>query len=172
MIILTEFGVSLQPAWEQENGNNPTNDTKMLPWIMRKESRNDERIARSIAFMSLHLDERIKITQLAERAGLSASYFWALFKQKTGSTPVNFLIRLRMHQACHLLKATDLNVKTVAAVLGYKDSFYFSRQFKSVHGVAPANYPRPDQSVPLDLPRTRRLMPVSASPWDSGTPCT
>jgi AraC-like DNA-binding protein len=135
---------------------------------MRTESRNDERIARSIAFMSLHLDERIKIDRLAERAGLSASYFWALFKQKTGSTPVNVLIRLRMHQACHLLKATDLNVKTVAAVLGYKDSFYFSRQFKSVHGVAPANYQRMDPSVRLALYQRPRGAPVSASPWDSG----
>src|SRR5262249_52530004 len=126
-----------------------------------------QRIARSIAFMSLHLDERIKITQLAERAGLSASYFWVLFKQKTGCTPVNFLIRLRMYQACHLLKATDLNIKTVAAVLGYKDSFYFSRQFKSVHGVAPANYQRPGESARLDLSQIQPLTPA-AGPWDSG----
>jgi AraC-like DNA-binding protein len=135
---------------------------------MRKESRNDQKIARSIAFMSLHLDERIKITQLAERAGLSASYFWVLFKRKTGCTPVTFLIRLRMYQACHLLNATDLNIKTVAAVLGYKDSFYFSRQFKSVHGVAPANYQRPDhQTAGLGLSRVPPMRPLPASPWHS-----
>jgi AraC-like DNA-binding protein len=135
---------------------------------MRKESRNDQTIARSIAFMSLHLDERIKISQLAEKAGLSASYFWSLFKRKTGCTPVNFLIRLRMHQACHLLKATDLNIKTIAAVLGYRDSFHFSRQFKSVHGVTPANYLRSDQSERPDLSHMHPMTPVPANPWDSG----
>lgn len=135
---------------------------------MKKEARNDQRIARSIAFMSLHLDERIKIAHLAERAGLSASHFWALFKRKTGSTPANFLIRLRMHQACHLLKTTDLNIKTVAAVLGYKDSFYFSRQFKSVHGVAPANYQRSDPAARLDYSEMNSPTPMPVDPSDSG----
>ncbi len=73
-------------------------------------------------------------------ANLSPSYFWALFKQRTGYAPVDFLIRLRMHQACHLLNSTPMTVKKIAATLGYKDSLYFSRVFKSIHGVAPTNY--------------------------------
>jgi len=108
--------------------------------FMNKKTKNDQKIARSIAFISKHLNESINVTQLAEKANLSASYFWALFKQRTGYTPVDFLIRLRMHQACHLLNSTNMKVKKIAAALGYKDSLYFSRLFKSVHGLAPTNY--------------------------------
>jgi AraC-like DNA-binding protein len=131
---------------------------------MSAAARNDQKIARSIAFMSQHLNERIKMTQLAEMVGLSSSYFWALFKQKTGYAPVDFLIRLRMHQACHLLNSTNLTVKTIAAALGYTDSFYFSRLFKSVHGVAPANYQRSEQpAARLCLPPLT-LSPVPKAP--------
>jgi len=124
-----------------------------MPRTMSAAARNDQKIVRSIAFMSQHLNERIKLTKLAEMAGLSSSYFWALFKQKTGCAPVDFLIRLRMHQACHLLNSTNLKVKAIAAALGYTDSFYFSRLFKSVHGIAPAKYQRSGQpGVRLCLP--------------------
>lgn len=127
-----------------------------MPRIMSAAARNDQKIVRSIAFMSRHLNERIKLTELAEMAGLSSSYFWALFKQKTGCAPVDFLIRLRMHQACHLLNSTNLKVKAIAAALGYTDSFYFSRLFKSVHGIAPAKYQRSGQ------PRVRLCLPQMA----------
>ena|SRR5690348_8000981 len=116
-----------------------------MPRTKSATARNDQKIVRSIAFMSQHLNERIKMTQFAERAGLSSSYFWALFKQRTGYAPVDFLIRLRMHQACHLLNSSNLTVKAIARAMGYKDSFYFSRLFKSVHGFAPANYRRAGQ---------------------------
>jgi AraC-like DNA-binding protein len=107
---------------------------------MNKETKNDQKIARSIVFISRHLNEPIKVTQLAEMANLSPSYFWALFKQKTGYAPIDFMIRLRMDQACHLLDSTDMTVKKIAATLGYKDSLYFSRAFKTIHGVAPTIY--------------------------------
>ena len=107
---------------------------------MSKETRNDRKIARSIDFISLHLSEPITMAQLAERTGLSSSYFWALFKQKTGYAPIDFLIRLRMHHACQLLKSTDQPIHEIAAGLGYQDPLYFSRAFKSVLGVAPTHY--------------------------------
>jgi AraC-like DNA-binding protein len=118
---------------------------------MSKETRNDRKIARSIAFISLHLTERITMTQLAERAGLSSSYFWALFKRKTGYAPIDFLIRLRMHQACQHLKSTDQPVNEIAERLGYHDPLYFSRAFKSILGVAPTRY-RQSASDTLPLP--------------------
>ena len=111
-----------------------------MPQTINKETQNDQRIARSIAFMSQHLNTPLRVTQLAKMANLSSSYFWALFKQETGYAPVDFLIRLRMSQACYLLDSTNLAVKKIAAVLGYKDALYFSRMFKSFSGVAPTHY--------------------------------
>jgi transcriptional regulator GlxA family with amidase domain len=156
---------------EQKDGSEQAQTIiQAMPRTANTDAGNGLKIARCIAFMSRHLDERMTMVQLAERVGLSPSYFWALFKQKTGHSPVQFLIRLRMHQACHLLDCTSMNIKSIAAVLGYKNSFHFSRQFKSLHGLAPANYQRPDPSTmrlcldPLSLLPGRRCRSTNEVP--------
>jgi AraC-like DNA-binding protein len=54
-----------------------------------------------------------------------------------------------MKQACWLLTGSSMSVKEVAVTLGYDDPFYFSRVFKSVHGIAPTAYrSRKDDSEP------------------------
>lgn len=98
------------------------------------------KIEKSIAYMSQHLNESLNVANLAAVANVSPSHYSALFKRLTGSSPIDFFIRLRMQQACRLFESTSLNVKEVAAVLGYEDPFYFSRLFKSVNRLAPNDY--------------------------------
>jgi transcriptional regulator GlxA family with amidase domain len=100
------------------------------------------RIARSIAYMVQHLDEPLQISTLAAQASVSQSHFFALFKRQTGTAPIDYFIRLRMNHARQLLDSTCSSVKEIAATMGYDDPFYFSRVFKSVHRVAPAEYRR------------------------------
>ena len=98
------------------------------------------RIDQSIAYMTQHLDRPLQVATLAAQADVSPSYFFALFKRWTGCPPMDYFIRLRMHQARRLLDSTSASVKEVAAAMGYDDPFYFSRVFKSVHQVAPSAY--------------------------------
>ena len=100
----------------------------------------DQKIERCIAYMLTHLNERVTVARLAKLANLSSAHFTALFKQRTGYPPINFFIRLRIHQACHLLTVNNLSIREVAKTLGYKDPFFFSRQFKLINGAAPNNY--------------------------------
>src|ERR1041385_3887176 len=98
------------------------------------------KVAQSIAYMKAHLTQRVHVTDLAASVKVSPSYYFALFKRHTGSSPINCLIHLRMQYACRLLETTAMSVKEIAVVLGYDDAFYFSRQFKSVIGIAPSGY--------------------------------
>ncbi len=66
-----------------------------------------------------HLNERVTVAELARPAGLAPAHFTALFKQKTGSSPIRFLIRVRIHQACQLLQADHLSITEIARSLGY-----------------------------------------------------
>ena len=116
------------------------------------------RIEQSLAYMAQHLDQPLQVATLAAQANVSPSHFFALFKSRMGSTPMDYFTRLRMQRACRLLEATSLSVKEVAAVLGYNDQFYFSRVFKSVNGVAPSEY----RSLLGGLARTQRN--VAATP--------
>src|SRR6201999_2289290 len=124
---------SLQPT-ELMNGNDPNGGVHSVA------SEIAERIARSIAYMLDHLNQPLQVSTLAAQASVSPSHYFALFKRQTGAAPIDFFIRLRMNHARELLESTCSSVKEVAAAMGYDDPFYFSRVFKSVHSVAPAEY--------------------------------
>jgi transcriptional regulator GlxA family with amidase domain len=98
------------------------------------------KIDQSILYMKEHLDRPLQASTLASRANVSLSHYFALFKRRTGATPIDYFIQLRMERACELLKQTPLAIKEIAAALGYEDPFYFSRVFKSVTTVAPREY--------------------------------
>ena len=99
-----------------------------------------QRIEPCVRYMMQHLNQPLRAATLSARAGLSLSHFFALFKRATGRTPVDFLIRVRMHLAAGLLTGTNLKIKQVAELLGYDDQFYFSRVFKLFHGLPPREY--------------------------------
>jgi transcriptional regulator GlxA family with amidase domain len=109
-----------------------------------------DRIGRSIAYMTEHLDEPLQISALAAQANVSPSHYFALFKRQIGRPPIDFFIRLRMDHARELLDSTSSSVKEVAAIVGYHDQFYFSRVFKSVHRMAPTEYRRRNGKPKLD----------------------
>jgi transcriptional regulator GlxA family with amidase domain len=102
------------------------------------------KIAQSIAYMREHVDRPLQAAALAAQANISLSHYFALFKQQTGCTPIDYFIQLRMQRACELLQQTSLSVKEVAAALGYEDPFYFSRVFKLVNLVAPSHFRLPE----------------------------
>ena len=99
-----------------------------------------DKIQRSIAYMKQHLSEPLRAATLASVAHMSLPHYFALFKQRIGSTPIDYFIKLRMEQARHLLAETTWSIKEVAAVLGYEDPLYFSRVFKSVTRATPSGY--------------------------------
>ena len=98
------------------------------------------RIERCVDYMVQHLDKPLQVATLAAQANISPSHFFALFKRRIGSAPMDYFTRLRMQRACQLLENTSLSVKEIASELGYDDPFYFSRVFKSVNRVPPSGY--------------------------------
>jgi len=109
-------------------------------WNVNGRSDVARKIEQSIAYMMQHLNQPLHVATLAAAVNVSPSHYSALFKSLTGSPPIDFFIRLRMQQACRLFDSTSLNVREVAAMLGYDDPFYFSRLFKSVNRLAPNDY--------------------------------
>ena len=63
------------------------------------ESEGARKIAQSIAYMLEHLDQPLQVATLAERASVSPSHFFVLFKRRTGCPPIDYFIRLRMQRA-------------------------------------------------------------------------
>ncbi len=104
------------------------------------ETPRDPRVQIVIAFMNDNLRRRVSLSELADIANLSPSHFSSLFKTKTGISPGEYLIRLRMEKASHLLTTSQLSIKEVMALVGYDTRSNFVRHFRKYFDVAPSEY--------------------------------
>lgn len=78
--------------------------------------------------------------EMSEKASLSRSQFTRRFTHLTDMSPKEYVIQARIQRACHLLTESNLNVGQIADNLGYRDIYFFSRQFKKVMGISPNAY--------------------------------
>ena len=86
-----------------------------------------------------HIDQDIRLEQLADVACLSTYHFSHMFKQSTGLSPYQFLLRQRMTLATTELRhATPITL--VAEHCGYSNASRFARAFKGAFGVTPKAY--------------------------------
>jgi YesN/AraC family two-component response regulator len=95
--------------------------------------------------VSLYLQENYRqpysLERLAAAFGCKTAYLLRLYSKATGSTPTQDLIRLRIEKAKRLLLGhPQLEVKQVAAAVGYNDPLYFSRLFKRETGLNPSAF--------------------------------
>ncbi|GGG51518.1 helix-turn-helix domain-containing protein [Paenibacillus radicis (ex Gao et al. 2016)] len=79
-----------------------------------------------------------RVEDLAHRAQLSPRYFSMKFKEMIGTPVQSYMIQTRIERAQHLLMYEGMNVTEVADALGYRDIFFFSRQFKQYTGRSPS----------------------------------
>ncbi len=91
-------------------------------------------------YMHRNFASDITAEQLASLENLSQSRYRAAFRKATGLSPSEYLMGLRIRNACTMLEQTDLSVQEVAAASGYTDPFYFSRIFRKNMGLAPTEY--------------------------------
>lgn len=82
------------------------------------------------------------MTGLARELGMSRSHFDRKFSLQVGQAPKQFLLNCKMIHARRLLESSHLQIGEIANTLGYRDIYFFSRQFKQFFGTAPTAYRR------------------------------
>ncbi len=97
-------------------------------------------IERAMRYLQDRVNGHVQVGDLAALVGVSPSHLAALFRQATGGGVVAHHLSLKMARARRLLDTTDLTVAEVARQVGMDDPFYFSRQFRKVHGTSPTAY--------------------------------
>jgi AraC-like DNA-binding protein len=94
------------------------------------------------SYMSLHLSEPLSVSDMAARAGLSASRFSQVFRNRFGRPPHQFLLHLRIQRAQDLLHHTSLTMREISAQCGFSDVHHFAKTFKRLSGQTPGSYRR------------------------------
>lgn len=97
-------------------------------------------ISDSLKYINEHYNEEISISTLAELEHYNENYYYEWFKNRTGTTPVEYIKRLRMEKARELLENTDYSVLQIAGQVGYQFNSSFSRAFKEYSGLSPAQF--------------------------------
>lgn len=94
----------------------------------------------ALEYIDAHLFEKLSLHQLAEQAGVNLNYFNRLFKEKTGETVNQYVIRRKMEKAAELLAGSDTPSYRIAELLGYENYANFVNMFKKTYGMSPNAY--------------------------------
>jgi AraC-like DNA-binding protein len=114
---------------------------------------NDTRIEWAIAHIQRNVDKPMGTPALAARLQLSPPHFRRLFWMEMGIGPAQYVRRLRLRRARLLLERTFLSVELVMALVGYADAGLFERDFRCLHGMAPATLGNRRAAAPLRASR-------------------
>jgi AraC-like DNA-binding protein len=108
-----------------------------VPWLRALE---DPRLGRAVAAIFERPEALHTLERLAALAGMSRSAFAEHFAAEFGRGPMDLLKEVRLRRAAQLLRGTNTPVKALAGRVGYRSRSYFSRAFKDLFDISPAEY--------------------------------
>ena len=89
-----------------------------------------------------YMDPDLSLNSICSYLNISTSYFSTIFKDLTGETFTEVLIRTRMEKAKELLENTTMKNYEIAEKVGFADPHYFGISFKKMTGCTPTEYAR------------------------------
>lgn len=89
-----------------------------------------------------YMDPTLSLNDICSYLNISTSYFSTIFKEMTGETFTEVLIRTRMEKAKELLENTTMKNYEIAEKVGFSDPHYFGISFKKMTGTTPTEYAR------------------------------
>lgn len=105
-------------------------------------ARADESLAPLLEWATTHLDTRLTLERLAERAGLSSRTLARRFTEQLGTSPGQWLLGQRLDAARILLEQTELPVDAIATRVGLASAVNLRRRFREHLGTTPGGYRR------------------------------
>ena len=113
----------------------------------------------------MHLEGDLHLRQLAREAGISTSHFIRSFRQSTGKTPHQFLLRRRVERAKNVMRDRRISLTEVALASGFSSLRRFNDVFKARCGLVPSAVRR---RTPAVQPGALRLRLAYRPPFDFG----
>jgi len=89
-----------------------------------------DRIVKSLSVIRESYHEKLTVPALAQAAGMSVPSYHAGFKALTGSSPMQYIKAMRLHEARLMIARREAPIATVAMQVGYASPAHFSRDFK------------------------------------------
>ena len=94
----------------------------------------------ALAYIEEHFREKVTSTNVAKACNMDSFQFSRAFRSACGITFKEYLLRVRIKEACRLLEKPGISITDVAYLSGFNDPSYFSKTFKRYAGVSPSVY--------------------------------
>lgn len=91
-------------------------------------------------YINIKYAQKMTIDELAKMSGMSKYYFISSFKEFTGLTPMEYIIRFRLSKAKFYLEFSDLKIQDIAQKDGFSSTTAFTHTFTRYIGVTPSQY--------------------------------
>lgn len=99
--------------------------------------RDERRITAALRRIEAEAHEPLALVDLAGKAGMSPYHFLRTFRQVSGMTPHQLVLRTRLHRAAVRLRTSDEPISAVAFDAGFGDLSTFNRRFRRLMGCSP-----------------------------------
>lgn len=107
---------------------------------IESERQTSHRISEALNYIHINAFSDVDFNIAAEKCYMCRDRFNHVFKDITGYSPNQYLIKIRIDRAKQLLSDENLSVNETAEIVGYTDINYFSRLFKKTTGVSPKDF--------------------------------
>ncbi|XGV97644.1 MAG: AraC family transcriptional regulator [Leptolyngbya sp. BL-A-14] len=97
-------------------------------------------LQQAIAYIHDHLDQDIRLADIAAMVHLSPHYFSSLFKQSVGLAPHQYVTQCRLERAKQLLTKPELSITEILGQIGFKSQSHFTRCFRQYTSTTPKAY--------------------------------
>ncbi|CUX25124.1 helix-turn-helix transcriptional regulator [Clostridium sp. C105KSO13] len=121
------------------------NESMLADYVYRvrkskEESQTSAPIRNACAYIKSHITESLSIAVLAKQSGYSEYYFSHKFKQETGTSINDYILKEKIDQAKLLLSGTTENIQTISDNLSFSNRSYFYTCFQKLVGMSPSEY--------------------------------
>ena len=123
MIILSR---ALRSEWEES--------------LSVKNGKAKELVAIAKQYMDENFDQGITVSEAASYVYLSQGYFTRAFRDETGISPMNYLMKKRIEKSCKLLQNNEIKVSAISLQSGFSSPQRFNVAFRKQMGMTPMEY--------------------------------
>lgn len=124
-------------------------DYRLLSSVQMRGAEDDpeaDRINVIVNRITDNVAEPIALADVAAELGMSESRFSRYFRRSTGNSFTDFVNRVRINNACHLLMQTDHLVTDICYQVGFNNVANFNRRFLEIKGMTPSEFRRQTDS--------------------------
>lgn len=98
-------------------------------------------------YIDRHFKEALSLQDIAEKIHLDKYYIIHTFKENYQTTPMIYLTKKRIENACELLESTNYQIKEIAMITGFTSQSYFNQAFRKEMTLSPLKYRKAHRGI-------------------------